>query len=68
MNMNPMQIMQMMQQLKSNPMAMLSRYNIPQNIANNPQAVIQTMMNNGTISQAQYNNAMQMAKSMGFNI
>lgn len=68
MNTNPLQMMQMLQQLKSNPMAMLSRYNIPQNIANNPQAVIQAMMNNGTISQDQYNNAMQMAKSMGFKI
>lgn len=68
MNINPMQIMQMMQQLKTNPMSMLGRYNIPQNIANNPQAVIQAMMNNGSVSQAQYNNAMQMARNMGFKV
>ncbi len=68
MNINPMQIMQMLPQLKNNPMAILSRFNVPQNIANNPQAVIQQMMNNGTISQEQYNNAMQIAKSMGFKL
>lgn len=68
MNINPMQIMQMMQQLKANPMSMLGRYNIPQNIANNPQAIIQAMMNNGSVSQAQYNNAMQMARNMGFKV
>ena len=66
MNINPMQIMQMLPQLKSNPMAMLSRFNVPQNIANNPQEVLQYMMNTGAISQNQYNQAMQIAHSMGF--
>lgn len=66
--MNPMQMMQMMQQLKANPMAVLSQYNVPVNIANNPQAVLQYMMNTGAINQNQYNNAMQMARSMGIKI
>lgn len=66
MNINPMQLITMLPQLKSNPMAMLSQFGISQNISNNPQAVIQSLMNSGKISQEQYNQAMQMAKSMGF--
>lgn len=65
MNINPLQIMQMLPQLKSNPMAMLSQFGISQNISNDPQAVIQSLLNSGKISQEQYNSAMQMAKSMG---
>lgn len=65
MNMNPFQLLQMVQQLKSNPMAMLGQFGVPQNISNDPQAVIQNLMNNGKISQDQYNNAMQMARNMG---
>jgi len=65
MNINPMQIMQMLPQLKSNPMSMLGGLGIPQNISNNPQAVIQNLMNSGKVSQDQYNQAMQMAKNMG---
>lgn len=66
MNMNPFQLLQMVQQLKANPMAMLGQFGVPQNISNDPQAVIQNLMNNGKITQDQYNNAMQMAKNMGF--
>lgn len=62
---NPMQIMQMVTQIKSNPMAMLGQLGIPQDISGNPQAVIQNLMNRGAISQEQYNQAMQMAKGMG---
>ena len=65
MNINPLQMIQMVQQLKSNPMAMLGQFGVPQNISNDPQAVIQSLMNSGKISQDQYNQAMQMAKSMG---
>ena len=32
-------------------------FNIPQNMANNPQSIIEYMMNNGMLSQQQYNNA-----------
>ena len=63
--MNIMQIMQMLPQLKSNPMSVLGQFGVPQNIANDPQAVIQDLMNRGAITQDQYNQAMQMAKSMG---
>lgn len=62
---NLMQIMQMLPALKNNPMSVLGQLGIPQEIANNPQAVIQNLMNRGAISQEQYNQAMQMAKGMG---
>lgn len=53
-------IVQMYSQFKGNPMAMLSqRFNIPQNM-NNPQEIIQHLLNSGQISQAQVNQAMQM--------
>lgn len=60
--MNP---FQMMQQLKANPMALLSkRFNIPQNIGNDPNQIIQHLMNTGQISQAQYNAANQQARNL----
>ena len=65
MNINPMQILSMLPQFKNNPMSMLGGLGVPQNISNNPQAIIQSLMNSGRISQEQYNQAMQMAKNMG---
>lgn len=61
----PMQMMQMLNQLKSNPMSVLGNFGVPQNMANNPNAIIQNLMNQGKISQEQYNKAVQMAKQMG---
>lgn len=59
---NPMNFIQMLSQLKSNPMAILSqRYNIPQNM-NNPNDIIQHLMNTGQVSQSQYNAANQAAR------
>ncbi len=65
---NVMQIMQLLPQLKSNPMAMLGQLGISQDISGNPQAIIQDLMNRGAISQDQYNSAMQTAKNMGFKV
>lgn len=53
-------ILQMFQTFQQNPMAMLSqRFNIPQNL-NNPNDIIQHLLNTKQISQAQVNNAMNM--------
>lgn len=53
-------LLQMISQFKSNPMQVLaSRYNIPQGI-NNPQDIIQHLLNTGQITQQQVNGAMQM--------
>ena len=57
------QMMNMLNQLRQNPMQILSkRFNLPQNLPNNPQDIIQHLLNTGQISQAQVNNAMQMKK------
>lgn len=52
-----------------NPMQfMLQRkLNIPQQFANNPQAAIQHLMNNGQMSQEQYNQLRQMARQIQSN-
>lgn len=59
---------QMLNQVKSNPMQFLmqNKLNVPQNIANDPNAIIQHLMNSGKISQEQYNNAVNMAKKLGY--
>lgn len=62
---NMMQIMQMLAQVKNNPMSILGQFGIPQNIASDPKSVIQYMMNNGSITQNQYNNAMKQAQTLG---
>ena len=56
-----MNIFQAYQMLRSNPMQILSqRFNIPQNISNNPNDIIQHLLNTGQINQAQVNQAMSM--------
>lgn len=57
-NMND--IMNMYQQIKANPVQFLSkRFNIPQNM-NDPNAIIQHLLNSGQVTQDQVNQAMQM--------
>ena len=55
-------MMQMYNQLKQNPMQILSRrFNIPQNMdMSNPNNIIQHLLNTGQISQDQVNKVMQM--------
>ena len=58
--MMPNNMMQMLMQLKSNPMAVLGqRFNLPQNM-NDPNAILQHLLNTGQVSQSQVNQAMQM--------
>lgn len=54
-------IMQAVQALKQNPMQfiMQRKFNVPQNIANDPNAIIQHLMNTGQVSQQNYNLVMQ---------
>ena len=58
MDMNP---MQMIQQLKANPIQFLQRagFNVPNNL-NDPNQIIQHLMNSGQISQQRYEQARQM--------
>ena len=55
-------MMQMYNQLKQNPMQILSRrFNIPQNMdMSNPNNIIQHLLNTGQVSQEQVNKVMQM--------
>jgi hypothetical protein len=48
------QIMQMYQQLRTNPMQMLTRrFNLPQNVnVNNPWDIIQQLLNTGQVQQS----------------
>lgn len=61
-------MMQMVQQLKANPMQFLMqrKFNLPQNIdTRNPQAIINHLVQSGQISQEQMNRAYNMAKQFG---
>lgn len=55
-------IMNLYSQLKQNPMQLLSqRFNIPQNInMQNPNEIIQHLLNTGQVNQSQVNQAMGM--------
>lgn len=58
--------MQMLAQLKSNPLGFLRQYgfNVPDNLTD-PNAIIQHLMNSGQISQGAYNQARSMAQGFG---
>lgn len=60
-------ILSMLNNLTSNPMQILSQngFNLPQNI-NDPQQIIQHLLNTGQISQEQVNQAMQMRNNPMF--
>ena len=53
-------LLSMYQQFMANPMQMLARkYNLPNNL-NDPNAIIQHLLNSGQVTQSQVNQAMQM--------
>ena len=60
--MNINQVMQMYQQLRTNPAQLLAqRFNIPQGMnMNNPNEIIQHLLNTGQVTQQQVNNVMGM--------
>lgn len=60
-NMPRMNPMQMLQQLRQNPVQMLRQagLNVPDNL-NDPNQIIQHLMNSGQVSQDAYNRARQM--------
>lgn len=53
--------LQMIQQIKANPMAFLMQrnLNIPANIASDPNAIIQHLLSTGQVTQEQLNQAYQ---------
>lgn len=58
---SPNSILSAVQSLKQNPMQfiMQRKFNVPQNIMNDPNAIIQHLMNTGQVSQQSYNNAVR---------
>ena len=62
---NPQMLMGQFQSFMQNPAAFMSqRMNIPQGIQNDPNAIIQYMMNNGMMSQPQYNQLYAVTKRL----
>lgn len=56
----------LLQQFKLDPIQMISRkFNIPNNVQD-PQEIIQYLLNTGQVTQAQVNNAMQMRNNPVF--
>lgn len=64
---NPAQFMQALQQFKANPMQMLlqRRLNVPQNMMNDPSAIINHLLQTGQINQNQINQAYQTMQNLG---
>lgn len=62
---NPTQFMQALQQFKANPMKMLlqRRLNVPQNMMNDPQQIVNYLLQTGQVTQEQVNNAYQKANN-----
>lgn len=58
-------LMQMVQQIRSNPMQFIQRagFRVPQNMTD-PNAIIQHLMQTGQISQQRYNQAFQTAQQL----
>lgn len=67
--MTPNNLMQMMQQLKTNPMQFLlqRRMNVPANVGSDPQAILNYLVQSGQVSQQQINSAYQMAQQFKNN-
>ena len=61
-------LMQMLPHIKANPMQFLlqRKLNIPQAMTSDPNAIINHLLQTGQVSQAQMNNAYQMAQQMGY--
>ena len=51
-------------QFMNNPHAMLQKMGMPQGMQNNPQAMIQYLMDTGKLTQDQYTRLQQQAKQM----
>lgn len=67
--MNINEMMSQMQAFRTNPLRFMAqkKLNIPQNLQNNPQAIIQHLLNNGTMTQQQFNELQNTAKQMQSN-
>lgn len=53
--MNPMQLLNSFRQFMANPQQLLSQLNLPANAVNNPKSAVEYLMNNGQMTQQQFN-------------
>lgn len=60
-------MMQMLQSFKANPMQFLMqrKFNVPQSMANDPQAILNHLLQTGQVNQEAVNRAYQMAQRFG---
>ena len=66
--MNNLQLLQQFRNFSQNPSQyVIQQFGIDPKIANNPNAIVQSLMQQGRISQAQYNNARQTANQLSQN-
>lgn len=69
--MNPQNsMMQQFQSFQKNPMQFLlkNKINIPEEFQNDPHGAVQYLLNNGQMSQDQYNRIFQVAQKMGIKL
>ena len=59
---NPMNVFNALQQAMSNPMQTLASMGFGQDVIRNPQQAVFSLINNGKMSQQQFNNYWQIAK------
>ena len=67
---NQSSMMQQFQAFKQNPMQFLlnNKINIPEQFMNDPKGAVQYLMNNGQMSQAQFDKISKLAQQMGIKI
>ena len=67
---NQSSMMQQFQAFKQNPMQCLlnNKINIPEQFMNDPKGAVQYLMNNGQMSQAQFDKISKLAQQMGIKI
>ena len=60
-------MMQMLQSFKANPMQFLMsrKFNVPQSMANDPNAILNHLLQTGQVNQETVNRAYQMAQRFG---
>lgn len=64
---NPLNLIQMLQSFRANPAQFLlqRKMNVPQNLMNDPNAIINHLLRTGQVSQEAVNRAYQQAGQMG---
>ena len=65
--MNPLQLINSFRQFMQNPASFLSNMGLPEDALQNPKAAVQQLMNNGQMTQQQFNQLSSMANQLQNN-